>query len=114
MKQLNLGTWELMLTSKIAAPMLAVALLFCVTAASAQTLPFKKLYDFGTKTGDPHNPSWPGVFAQGRDGNLYSTSQAGGIGYGTVFQLTPAGGVKVLHQFPLGTNSSHGDPRKAG
>ncbi len=114
MKQLNLRTWELMLTSKIAAPMLAVALLFGVTAASAQTLPFKKLYDFGTKTGDPHNPSWPGVFAQGRDGNLYSTSQAGGIGYGTVFQLTPAGGVKVLHQFPLGTNSSHGDPRKAG
>ena len=92
MKQLNLRTWELMLASKIAAPMLAVALLFGVTAASAQTFTFKKLYDFGTKTGDPHNPSWPGVFAQGRDGNLYSTSQAGGIGYGTVFQLTPAGG----------------------
>jgi hypothetical protein len=43
------------------------------------------LYDFGTNTGDPRNPSWPGVFAQGRDGNLYSTSQTGGIGYGTVF-----------------------------
>ena len=100
MKQLNLRTWELMLASKIAAPMLAVALLFGVTAASAQTFTFKKLYDFPTKTGDPRNPSTPGVFAQGRDGNLYSTSQAGGIGHGTVFQLTPAGAVKVLYQFP--------------
>ena len=92
MKQLNL--------SKIAAPMLAVALLFGVTAASAQTFTFKKLYDFATNPGDPRNPLWPGVFAQGRDGNLYSTSQAGGIGHGTVFQLTPAGAVKVLYQFP--------------
>ena len=100
MKQLNLRTWELMLTSKIAAPMLAVALLFAVTTAHAQTFTFSKLYDFATNTGDPRNPSWPGVFAQGRDGNLYSTSQAGGIGYGTVFQLTPAGKVKVLYQFP--------------
>jgi len=100
MKQLNLRTLELMLTSKIAAPMLAVALLFGVTAASAQTFTFTKLYNFGTSTGDPRNPSWSGVFAQGRDGNLYSTSQGGGIGYGTVFQLTPAGKVKVLYQFP--------------
>ncbi len=107
MKQLNLGTWELMLTSRIAAPMLAVALLFGVTAASAQTFTFKKLYDFPTKTGDPRNPTWPGVFAQGRDGNLYSTSPAGGIGQGTVFQLTPAGAVKVLYQFPV----SGGGPR---
>jgi uncharacterized repeat protein (TIGR03803 family) len=100
MKQLNLRTLELMLTSKIAAPILAVALLFVVTAASAQTFTFTKLYNFGTSTGDPRNPSWSGVFAQGRDGNLYSTSQGGGIGYGTVFQLTPAGKVKVLYQFP--------------
>src|SRR5260370_3203979 len=100
MKQLNVRTGGLMLTSKIAAPMLAVALLFGGTAASAQTITFKKLYDFGTNTGDPRNPSTPGVFAQGRDGNLYSTSQAGGLGHGTVFQLTPAGAVKVLYQFP--------------
>jgi uncharacterized repeat protein (TIGR03803 family) len=106
MKQLNLRTLELMLMSKIAAPMLAVAILFGATAASAQTFTFSKLYNFGTNTGDPRNPSWPGVFAQGRDGNLYSTSQAGGIGYGTVFQLTPAGEVKVLYQFPGGTERS--------
>jgi uncharacterized repeat protein (TIGR03803 family) len=111
MKHLNLRTLELMLTSKIAAPMLAVAILFGATAASAQTFTFRKLYDFGKNTGDPRNPSWPGVFAQGRDGNLYSTSQAGGIGYGTVFQLTPAGKVKVLYKFPLGTNSHGGSPQ---
>jgi len=111
MKQLDLRTSELMLTSKIAAPILAVALLFAVTTAHAQTFTFSKLYDFATNTGDPRNPSWPGVFAQGRDGNLYSTSPVGGIGYGTVFQLTPAGAVKVLYQFPLGTNSHGGSPQ---
>jgi uncharacterized repeat protein (TIGR03803 family) len=80
-----------------------LALLWLVfVAAIAQTQTYSVLYDFGTNTGDPRNPGWPGVFAQGRDGNLYSTSQAGGIGYGTVFQLTPAGKVKVLYQFPLG------------
>jgi hypothetical protein len=66
MKHLNLRTLELMLRSKIAAPMLAVAILFGATVASAQTFTFTKLYNFGTNTGDPRNPSWPGVFAQGR------------------------------------------------
>jgi hypothetical protein len=58
-----------------------LALLWLVfVAAIAQTQTYSVLYDFGTNTGDPRNPGWPGVFAQGRDGNLYSTSQAGGIG----------------------------------
>ena len=91
--------------------LIAVVICAAAPAAHAQTFAFKKLYDFGTNTGDPRNPSWPGVFAQGRDGNLYSTSQVGGIGYGTVFQLTPAGKVKVLYKFPLDTNSHGGSPQ---
>jgi hypothetical protein len=63
-----------------------IALVICAAAPAAYTqTTYSVLYDFGTNTGDPRNPSWPGVFAQGRDGNLYSTSQTGGIGYGTVF-----------------------------
>jgi hypothetical protein len=38
--------------------------------------------------------------AIGNDGNLYTTSQSGGRGYGgAVFKLTPNGNVAVLHQF---------------
>src|SRR5438128_5935310 len=104
-------------TSRAGTTVLAlIALVICsaAPAAHAQTFTFTKLYDFGTNTGDPRNPFWPGVFAQGRDGNLYSTSPFGGIGYGTVFQLTPAGAVKVLYKFPLGTNSSHGGSPQGG
>src|SRR6266568_894958 len=96
MKQLRIS--ETTSKRKTALLVLAAILLFAATTASSQT--YSDLYNFGTNTGDPRNPSWPGVFAQGRDGNLYSTSQAGGIGHGTVFQLTPAGKVKVLYQFP--------------
>ncbi len=90
---------------------LALPVLVVTVAATVQAQTYSVLYNFGTNTGDPQSPLWFGVFAQGRDGNLYSTSQAGGIGYGTVFQLTPAGEVKVLYQFPLGTNSHGGSPQ---
>ena len=60
--------------------LLAVVMLMLVVAAShlsyAQT--YTDLYNLGTNTGDPVNPGWMGLFAQGRDGNLYSTSQSGG------------------------------------
>ena len=73
---------------------------------------------------------------QGADGNFYGTTQSGGSGGGgTVFQLTPAGGLTVLHNFanndagggqPLaalfeandgffyGTTSSTGGPENTG
>ncbi len=36
----------------------------------------------------------------GSDGNFYGTSQVGGVEYlGTVFKMTPAGGVKILYSF---------------
>jgi uncharacterized repeat protein (TIGR03803 family) len=66
----------------------------------AQT--YTDLYDLGTNTGDPHTPAWMGLFAQGRDGNIYTTSTNGGVNNnegGTVFQLSPAGKVTVLHSF---------------
>src|ERR1700739_1815838 len=88
-----------------------IALVICAAAPAAYAATYSVLYDFGTNTGDPRNPSWPGVFAQGRDGNLYSTSQHGGIGSGTVFQLTPAGKVKVLYQFPAAGCGQQGCPQ---
>ena len=38
-----------------------------------------------------------GPLVQGSDGSFYGTTLAGGIGYGTVFKLTAAGGFTVLH-----------------
>jgi uncharacterized repeat protein (TIGR03803 family) len=41
-----------------------------------------------------------GLFAQGRDGNLYSTTQTGGmINCGAAFQFTPAGKMNPLYSF---------------
>lgn len=58
------------------------------------------LYSFGNNSGDPLYPQYQGVIAQGRDGNLYSTSPYGGTSnYGTVFKMTPAGNLTVLYDF---------------
>jgi len=79
---------------------IAALLLVVVTSTVARAQTYSVLYNLGTKSGDPINPAWIGLFAQGRDGNLYSTSQYGGAdGYGAVFQLTPSGNMNVLHSF---------------
>ncbi len=84
------------------------ALLVLVLAATSATTAaqiYTPLYDLGTNTGDPHSPQ--GHFAQARDGNLYNTSPSGGAnGYGTVFQLTPGGKMKVVWNFTGGKPDS--------
>ena len=47
-----------------------------ITAATAQT--FTDLHGFATSGGDVWEPQAPGAIAQGRDGQLYSTSEGGG------------------------------------
>jgi len=76
---------------------LAVVLLGVAGTASAQT--YNLLFNLGANTGDTIEPALSGQFAQARDGNLYSTSQSGGSGFGTVFRLTPDGKETVLHNF---------------
>jgi uncharacterized repeat protein (TIGR03803 family) len=72
------------------------------TVARAQT--FSVLYNLGTNSGDPASPYGPGYVAQGRDGNLYSTSIYGGTGNsGTVFTITPSGTLTVLYRFDITT-----------
>jgi uncharacterized repeat protein (TIGR03803 family) len=71
--------------------------LMLVSSASAQVT---LLYNFGTHADDPAHPNFPGFIAQGRDGNLYSTSHDGGTdNAGTVFKVTPAAQVSVLYSF---------------
>jgi uncharacterized repeat protein (TIGR03803 family) len=86
-------------TRILRATMLAItALTLALAAAPAANAQFNVLYNFGTKSGDPENPSNPGIIAQGRDGNMYSTTVYGGTNsLGTIFKITPAGNVTVIY-----------------
>jgi uncharacterized repeat protein (TIGR03803 family) len=76
----------------------------------AQT--FSVLYNFGTNAGDPASPEYSGLVAQGRDGNLYSTTVNGGTnGSGTVFKITPTGTLSVLYSFG---SDAVGTPPRSG
>lgn len=73
----------------------------------AQT--FSPVYDFGTKAGDPALAQFEGMIAQGRDGNLYSTTPSGGANnLGAAFKVTLAGKVTVIHSFDVTEGSPRG------
>jgi len=85
-------------TPQLKTALLMVAIVLSAVTASSQT--YTVLYNLGSATGDPLSPEYIGIFAQGRDGNLYSTSQNGGTSNnGAIFQLTPGGNMKVLYSF---------------
>jgi uncharacterized repeat protein (TIGR03803 family) len=74
------------------------ALLLSAAIVASQT--YTPLYNFGSTTGDPLNPGALGLFSQGRDGNLYSTTPAGGANKGgTAFKITTAGSLTKLIDF---------------
>jgi uncharacterized repeat protein (TIGR03803 family) len=68
-----------------------------VSVAEAQT--FSVVYNFGTNSNDPQDLNNPGIIAQGRDGNLYSTGGLGGTGLGAAFKITPQGTLNVQYDF---------------
>ena len=80
--------------------LLALAMFGLAVAVAAHAQTYKDLYNMTLNSTGVWDPQWLGIFAQARDGNLYSTSQLGGtFGKGVVFRLTPAGQVTVLHSF---------------
>jgi len=69
---------------------------------------FKAIYDFGDHAGDPLSPEIVGVIAQGRDGNLWSTTPLGGKNsLGTAFKLTPGGKPSVIFNFTSTTGQPY-------
>jgi uncharacterized repeat protein (TIGR03803 family) len=77
--------------------LLAIAAL-AVTGAQAQ-MTIKAIYDFSNTSG-PLDPQLVGVFAQGRDGNMWSTAPKGGKnGIGAAFKITPGGKLTDVHDF---------------
>jgi uncharacterized repeat protein (TIGR03803 family) len=94
------ATTEVTTTTCVRRAGIILALAFLLTLAPSAGAQFTPLYNFGTHAGDPAHPNYPGFVAQGRDGNLYSTSYDGGTdNAGTVFKVTPAGQVTVLYSF---------------
>jgi uncharacterized repeat protein (TIGR03803 family) len=86
------------------------ALMFALVATGAHAdachskSSFNPIYDFGDHTGDPLSPQAVGVIAQGRDGNLWSTTLFGGRNnMGTAFKLTPGGKLTVIYNFTSAT-----------
>src|ERR1700719_3538357 len=84
--------------------MLAIAMIFLIAAATpiARAQTYTVLYNFspGTKNGDPSNPQYTGIIAQGQDGNLYSTTPVGGaFGEGVLFKITPSGTLTHVFDF---------------
>lgn len=71
------------------------------TSMYAQT--YTVLYNFGNVACDPEFPTNAGVIAQGRDGDFYTTTPAGGCySNGTAFKISPSGGMTLLHSFNYG------------
>lgn len=85
--------------------MACVVFVFCAAAPIAAPAQTYTVLDTFSNDGGPNYPAM-NVIAQGRDGNMYSTSdQSRGGGVGDVFSITPAGTIKVLHTFD-GTDGS--------
>jgi uncharacterized repeat protein (TIGR03803 family) len=90
--------------SKLRVAALALMVALVVTTAHADAChsksSFNTIYDFGDHRGDPLSPQAVGIIAQGRDGNLWSTTLSGGANnMGTAFKLTPGGKLTVIYNF---------------
>lgn len=69
-----------------------VIALYCGTLASAQT--FTLLHSFASSSDDGQNPL--GNIALDAKGNIYGITEAGGIGYGSVFKISADGTETIL------------------
>ncbi len=58
------------------------------------------LYSFCSQNGCTDGQGPTGRLIQATDGNLYGTTESGGIGYGTIFNMTLGGTVTTLYSFP--------------
>jgi uncharacterized protein (TIGR03437 family) len=80
---------------------------FQITPAGAFTV----LYNFGSTTSDAANPA--GRLIQATDGDFYGATTSGGAtGGGTIFKLTTAGALSILHS--LAPNLGEGASPAAG
>jgi uncharacterized repeat protein (TIGR03803 family) len=73
-------------------------LLLCATSLPLRAQTYSTLWSF--RESDGCCQLYPGLLAQGRDGNIYGTAQSGGAnGWGNVFVMTPDGALTPIHDF---------------
>jgi uncharacterized repeat protein (TIGR03803 family) len=78
----------------------ALVILGALAAQPAHAQGFFVMYNFGSTMQDPQGPTSIGAIAQGRDGDLYSTTPYGGaFNNGTVFRMSASGNPFVLYSF---------------
>jgi uncharacterized repeat protein (TIGR03803 family) len=75
-----------------------------IVALTAHAQSYSVLYNFeNAEFGGPSGPFFPGIIAQGRDGNFYTTAPGGGAyDYGAAFKVTSDGKLTVLYSFTVG------------
>jgi len=84
-------------------PVIALCLVVPFFKVSAQTYTYKDLYNFNCST-DACGLQQPIPLTQGRDGNLYGMSNAGGTSNGgTAWRIAPNGSYTTLYDFPSGS-----------
>ncbi len=69
---------------------------YSITTGGALTT----LYSFCSQNGCTDGQGPTGRLIQATDGNLYGTTDSGGIGYGTIFNMTLGGTFTSLYSFP--------------
>jgi len=76
----------------------SIVFLFFAMAIASRAQTFTTLWQF-----DGHDGSSPATFrmelVQGGDGNLYGTTDRGGVWGGTIFKITTSGRLTTLHDF---------------
>ncbi len=79
--------------------------LFQMTSIGSLT----SLYSFSAlSNGTNADGATPAALIQGRDGNLYGTTQSGGVWhFGTVFQVKSSGSLTTLHSFTGGNDGAN-------
>jgi len=84
-----------------------IGVVYKITPGGAITI----LHNFAGYPKDGASPQ--GVLVQGTDGNFYGTTYQGGANnYGTIFKITPAGVLTLLHSFaPSSTNLDGANPQ---
>jgi len=80
-------------------PLFLLSLALTLVPALLQAQTFTDIHDFDCSV-EGCSPQAPQVLVQGRDGNLYGTTNEGGTsGMGTIFKITPAGVLTTLYNF---------------
>ena len=77
----------------------AFVFLLSLGPLTIQAQTYTDIHDFDCSV-EGCQPQYPELLAQGRDGNLYGTTSAGGtVNMGTIFKVTPSGTVTTLYNF---------------